>query len=70
VVTEGRVTLADGILATAVLAGLILNAAAGWWWTDPMAALVIVIYGLREAREIFWTREHHLPHAWPGTGRC
>lgn len=52
-VTEGRVTLADGILATAVLAGLILNAAAGWWWTDPMAALVIVSYGLREAREIF-----------------
>lgn len=29
--TEGRVTLIDGILATAVLAGLILNDAAGWW---------------------------------------
>jgi divalent metal cation (Fe/Co/Zn/Cd) transporter len=54
-VTEGRVTLVDGILATAVMAGLILNAAAGWWWTDPMAALVIVFYALREAREIFWT---------------
>ena len=27
--TEGRVTLIDGILATAVLAGLVLNAAAG-----------------------------------------
>ena len=54
-VTEGRVTLVDGILATAVLAGLILNAAAGWWWTDPSAALVIVFYALREAREIFWT---------------
>ena len=54
-VTEGRVTLVDGILATAVLAGLILNAAAGLWWTDPIAALVIVFYALREAREIFWT---------------
>jgi hypothetical protein len=52
-ITEGRVTLVDGILATAVLAGLILNAAAGLWWADPLAALVIVIYALREARTIF-----------------
>ena len=54
-VTEGRVTLVDAVLAAAVLAGLILNAAAGWWWADPIAALVIVCYALREAREIFWT---------------
>jgi divalent metal cation (Fe/Co/Zn/Cd) transporter len=54
-VTEGRVTLVDGFLAVAVLAGLILNAAAGWWWADPLAALVIVFYALREAREIFLT---------------
>ncbi len=33
--TEGRVTMIDGILATAVLLGLILNAALGWWWADP-----------------------------------
>ena len=52
-VTEGRVTLVDGILAVAVLAGLALNAAAGWWWADPLAALIIVGYALREAREIF-----------------
>ena len=51
-VTEGRVTLVDGILATAVLAGLALNAA-GWWQADPLAALVIVFYALQEAREIF-----------------
>jgi divalent metal cation (Fe/Co/Zn/Cd) transporter len=51
--TEGRVTLVDGILAVAVLAGLALNAAAGWWQADPLAALVIVFYALREAREIF-----------------
>jgi len=52
-VTEARVTMVDGILATAVLAGLVLDAAAGWWWADPLAALVIVGYALREAREIF-----------------
>jgi divalent metal cation (Fe/Co/Zn/Cd) transporter len=48
--TEGRVTLIDGLLATAVLAGLVLNATLGWWWADPLAGLVIVYYGLREAR--------------------
>ena len=47
--TEGRVTLVDGILAAAVLVGLVLNAAAGLWWADPLAALVIVVYALREA---------------------
>jgi divalent metal cation (Fe/Co/Zn/Cd) transporter len=52
-ITEGRVTLVDGILAVAVLAGLVLNAAAGLWWADPLAALVIVLYALSEAREIF-----------------
>ena len=52
-ITEGRVTLVDGILAVAVLVGLALNAAVGWWWADPLAALVIVFYALREAREIF-----------------
>jgi divalent metal cation (Fe/Co/Zn/Cd) transporter len=51
--TEGRVTLVDGILAVAVLAGLALNAGAGVWWADPLAALVIVFYALREARAIF-----------------
>jgi divalent metal cation (Fe/Co/Zn/Cd) transporter len=46
--TEGRVTLVDGLLATAVLAGLAVNATLGWWWADPLAGLVIVIYGVRE----------------------
>ena len=46
--SEGRVTLVDGLLATSVLAGLALNAALGWWWADPLAGLVIVVYGVRE----------------------
>ena len=51
-VTEGRVTLIDGLLAAAVLAGLVLNATLGWWWADPAAGYVLVYYALREAREI------------------
>jgi divalent metal cation (Fe/Co/Zn/Cd) transporter len=46
--TEAHVTLIDGFLAVAVLAGLVLNAAAGLWWADPLAALVIVFYALHE----------------------
>lgn len=47
--TEGRVTMVDAYLAAAVLVGLILNALFGWWWADPLASLVIVYYGIREA---------------------
>ena len=53
--TEGRVTTIDGILAIAVLLGLILNAAAGWGWADPAAGYVLVYYAAREVREIFFT---------------
>jgi divalent metal cation (Fe/Co/Zn/Cd) transporter len=49
--TERRVTLVDVILATTVLLGLVLNAAAGWWWADPAAGYVLAYYGTREA----WT---------------
>ena len=50
---EGRVTFVDGLLATAVLLGLVLNAGFGAWWADPLAGFVIVFYGVREARVIF-----------------
>ena len=53
--TEGRVTTTDGILALAVLLGLVLNATAGWWWADPAAAYVLVYYAAREVREILFT---------------
>jgi divalent metal cation (Fe/Co/Zn/Cd) transporter len=55
--TEARVTVIDAALAAAVLLGVVLNATAGWWWADPLSALVIVVYGLREAR-----------HAWAEAG--
>jgi divalent metal cation (Fe/Co/Zn/Cd) transporter len=50
--TEGRVTLIDGILAAAVLTGLVLNATLGWWQADPVAGYVLVYYAVREARAI------------------
>lgn len=51
--TEGRVTLIDGVLAVAVLAGLALNAGLGWWQADPLAGYVLVYYAAREAWHIF-----------------
>jgi divalent metal cation (Fe/Co/Zn/Cd) transporter len=55
--TEGRVTLIDGLLAAAVLAGLALNAGLDWWWADPLAGYVLVYYAAREVRQIF--TDHH-----------
>lgn len=55
--TEARVTVIDGALAAAVLAGVALNTALNWWWADPVSSLAIMAYGLREAR-----------HAWREAG--
>jgi divalent metal cation (Fe/Co/Zn/Cd) transporter len=46
--TEGRVTFVDGVLASAVLVGLMLNATFGWWWADPVAGYVLLLYAVRE----------------------
>ncbi|GAA2751908.1 cation transporter [Amnibacterium kyonggiense] len=53
--TEGRVTFIDGLLAVAVLLGVLLDLTLGWWWADPVAGLVIVFYAVREAVGIFRT---------------
>jgi divalent metal cation (Fe/Co/Zn/Cd) transporter len=55
-VAEGRVTFVDGVLASAVLVGLVVNAGWGWWWADPVAGFVIVLYGVSEAYAIFRRR--------------
>ncbi|MCW2494933.1 cation transporter [Jatrophihabitans sp.] len=55
-ITEGRVTFIDGLLAVAVLVGLVLNAALGAWWADPASGLVIVFYAAKEARGILGRR--------------
>ena len=41
------------VLAAAVLAGLVLNAAVGLWRDDPAAGYVLVYDAAREVREIF-----------------
>ena len=46
--TEANVTLLDAYLAMAVLFGIVLNAALGFWWADPLAAMLIVYYGVKE----------------------
>jgi divalent metal cation (Fe/Co/Zn/Cd) transporter len=51
--TEGRVTMIDGILAVAVLLGLVLNAGLGWSWADPVAGYMLVYYAAREVWDIF-----------------
>lgn len=51
-ISEGRVTVVDGLLAVAVLIGLTLDAAVGWWWADPLAGVVIVYYAAREAIQL------------------
>jgi divalent metal cation (Fe/Co/Zn/Cd) transporter len=56
-VTEGRVTFIDGLLAVAVLLGITLDLVVGWWWADPVAGLVIVYYAAREAIHIFRTED-------------
>jgi len=43
-------------LSLAVLIGVGLNTAFGIWWADPVAALVIPVFLVREAREA-WVGE-------------
>jgi divalent metal cation (Fe/Co/Zn/Cd) transporter len=44
-------TFLDGILSTATMLGLLLNATLGWWWADPAAAFLVGIAAASEARE-------------------
>lgn len=48
---EARETLACSYLSFALLLGLVGNATVGWWWTDPLAALAMVPWLLREGLE-------------------
>jgi hypothetical protein len=44
-------------MALTVLAGLALNRAFGRWWADPVAALGLVYFLVREGREA-WDEAH------------
>ncbi|MFI5310775.1 MAG: cation transporter [Gemmatimonadales bacterium] len=52
--SEARQSSLCAWLSSIALAGVLLNAAAGWWWADPAAALamvpIIVLEGLEGVR--------------------
>ena len=55
-IADSRETLICSYLSASTLLGLIGNAALGWWWTDPLAALVIAGFAVKEGREA-WTAD-------------
>ncbi|WP_084129996.1 cation transporter [Demequina sp. NBRC 110055] len=56
-IADSRQLVLCSYLSAALLVGLVLNAALGWWWADPLAALVIAGFAVREGLE-----------AWRGDG--
>ena len=50
-----RADAAEGIvcayMAATLMVGLVLRSAFGWWWADPVAALALVVFIVREGRE-------------------
>ncbi len=66
VALQSRALAADSVQTTAcwwlsliVLGGIGLNALFGWWWADPLAALGMTVFLVREGRE-----------AWRGDDCC
>lgn len=55
-IADGHQTFACWYLSATTLTGLVLNAVFGIWWADPVAALGIAVFLLREAREA-WEAE-------------
>ncbi|MGV0398672.1 cation diffusion facilitator family transporter [Corynebacterium suicordis] len=51
VVADSKQTLVCSYLSAALLVGLVLNAAFGWSWADPIAALIIAGFAIREGLE-------------------
>ncbi len=61
---EASMTFLDGILSTATMLGLLLNATLGWWWADPAAAFLVGLAAASEAREN-WEEASELEHSQP-----
>ncbi|PSK92390.1 cation efflux family protein [Haloactinopolyspora alba] len=51
VVADSKQTLICSYLSGVLLVGLLLDAALGWWWADPVAALLIAGFAVREGLE-------------------
>ncbi|GEL98181.1 hypothetical protein CTE05_17280 [Cellulomonas terrae] len=58
-VADSRQTLVCAYLSAVLLVGLVLNSTLGWWWADPIAAVVIAGFAVREGIE-----------AWKGEACC
>ncbi|GAB3531885.1 cation transporter [Arthrobacter tecti] len=58
-VADSKQTLLCSYLSGVLLAGLLLNSLFGWAWADPIAALVIAGWAIKEGRE-----------AWKGDACC
>jgi len=58
-VADSKQTLICTYLSAVLLVGLVLNSALGWTWADPLAALVIAGFAVREGLE-----------AWRGDACC
>ncbi len=54
---ESQQTLLCTYLSGILLAGLLLNALAGWWWADPVAALGMVPFIAHEGLEALRGRD-------------
>ena len=50
-VADAKETFSCAVLSGTVLIGVGMNALMGWWWADPLAALVLVPFLIREGRE-------------------
>lgn len=50
-VADSRQTLVCAWLSAVLLAGLAFNSTLGWWWADPVAALIIAAWAVREGIE-------------------
>lgn len=50
-VADSKQTLICSYLSAVLLAGLLLNSTLGWWWADPLAAVVIAAFAVREGVE-------------------
>jgi divalent metal cation (Fe/Co/Zn/Cd) transporter len=58
-VADSKQTLVCSYLSAVLLVGLLLNSLLGWSWADPIAALVIAAFAVREGIE-----------AWHGDACC
>lgn len=50
-VADSRQTLLCSYLSAVLLVGLLLNSTLGWWWADPVAAVLIAAFAVREGIE-------------------